>query len=163
MIEPVQGRSQAIKYRIVPFTRGRGLDLACGEIKTFPHFIGLDNYMDWKGRINHPELPAVNQFNLRMSVDVIGDAFDLSMFSGASMDFVLASHILHLAKSPKDALREWWRLIKPGGFLILYGPSEENIAKHIVEYMQSNAGSWDLVEYEDAEKEKTFFQVFKKI
>ena len=93
MTEPVQGLSQAIKYRIVPYTRGRGLDLACGEIKTFPHFIGLDNYLDWKGRINHPDLPAVNKFNLRMSVEVIGDGFDLSLFAGDSMETVLDTHI----------------------------------------------------------------------
>lgn len=103
---PVQGKSLAIKYRIVPYTRGRGLDLACGVAKTWPHFVGVDNYQDWNGRVNHPNTEPAVRFSLRMSIDVMADAFDLGMFAGASQDFVLASHILDLARKPKDALRD---------------------------------------------------------
>jgi ADP-heptose:LPS heptosyltransferase len=162
-VAPVQGNSLKIKYRIVPYTRGRGLDLACGVAKTWPHFIGVDNYLDWNGRINHPEIEPAVRFSLRMSIDVVEDAFDLKIISGASMDFVLASHILDLARKPKDALREWWRVIKQGGYLILYGPcGEENIDAQVMGYMTANAGGFDLIESERCEKGYVFFQVYRK-
>lgn len=159
---PVQGKSLAIKYRIVPYTRGRGLDLACGVAKTWPHFVGVDNYQDWNGRVNHPNTEPAVRFSLRMSIDVMADAFDLGMFAGASQDFVLASHILDLARKPKDALREWWRLIKQGGYLILYGPCGDNLDAQIMGYMTANAGGFDFVENERCDNGDSFFQVYRK-
>jgi ADP-heptose:LPS heptosyltransferase len=152
---PTLGESLKIKYRIASYTRGKVLDLACGIAKTFPHFIGVDNYSAWKGRINHPDITPANAYALRISVDVIGDAFDLSMFAGASMDAVLASHILQDAKRPMDALKEWWRVIKQGGHLILYGP----LPDETVSCMRANAGGWDLLENEG---EPVPFMVFRK-
>lgn len=32
-----------IRWEIVPWTRGKGLDLGCGVEKAYPHFIGVDN------------------------------------------------------------------------------------------------------------------------
>ena len=43
-LEDPQGNEAAkIKYEIVPYTRGQGLDIGCGPFKAFPHFIGVDN------------------------------------------------------------------------------------------------------------------------
>ena len=152
---PTLGQSLNIKYRIAGYTRGRVLDLACGIAKTYSHFIGVDNYSAWKGRINHPDITPANAYALRISVDVIADAFDLPMFAGASMDAVLASYILQDAKRPVDALKEWWRVIKPGGHLILYG----TLPDETLSCMKANAGGWDLLENE---VEPIPFMVYRK-
>lgn len=163
MTELVQGKSLEIKYRIVPYTRGRGLDLACGVAKTWPHFIGVDNLSEWMGNVNHPELEPATKFSLRMSVDVKADVFDLSMFAGASMDFVFASYVLHLSRKPKDSLKDWWRVVKPGGHMVLYGPcGDENMDAHVIGYMSANAGGFDLVESELSDNGELFFQVYRK-
>ena len=162
MSEVLQGKNLAIKHRIVPYTRGRGLDLACGTVKTWPHFIGVDNLMDWHGRITHPEIEPATRFALRVSVDVHADAFELSMFAGASMDFVVASHILGLAKRPKEALKEWWRVIKQGGHLVIYGPCEDTLDAQVMGFMAANAGGFDFVENERCGQTDTFFQVYRK-
>jgi ADP-heptose:LPS heptosyltransferase len=163
MTEAVQGKSLEIKHRIVPYTRGRGLDLACGVAKTWPHFIGVDSYKDFGGRINFSGLDTAVRYSLRMNVDVICNAFELSPFSGGSMDFVLASHILHLADRTKDALAEWWRVIKQGGYLILYAPcGEENADAQVMGLMTANAGGFDFIENERCGESENFFQVYRK-
>jgi hypothetical protein len=43
---PQGNESAKIKYEIVPYTRGKGLDLGCGPHKTFPHFRGIDSNID---------------------------------------------------------------------------------------------------------------------
>ena len=35
--------AEKIKWELVPYTRGLGLDIGCGPCKAFPHFIGVDN------------------------------------------------------------------------------------------------------------------------
>ena len=38
--------AQHVRWDIVPFTLGRGLDLGCGQYKPFRHFIGIDSNKD---------------------------------------------------------------------------------------------------------------------
>lgn len=40
-------------------------------------------------------------------------------------DAVHSSHCLEHMWNPKNALEEWWQLIKPGGFLVLVVPDED--------------------------------------
>ena len=38
--------SGKIRWEIVPYTRGHGLDIGCGPHKAFLHFIGCDSLKD---------------------------------------------------------------------------------------------------------------------
>lgn len=40
-------------------------------------------------------------------------------------DAVHSSHCLEHMYNPKNALEEWWKLLKPGGFLVLVVPDED--------------------------------------
>jgi ADP-heptose:LPS heptosyltransferase len=98
------------------------------------------------------------------------------------MDFVFSSHLLEHLVDYEAALAEWWRVIKPGGYLCLYLPHKDlypNIGtpganadhKHdflpadIAAAMKKIAVSFDLVRNEDRNEgnEYSFFQVYKKL
>lgn len=56
-----------------------------------------------------------------------GDANVITRYrTPASYDTVYSSHCLEHMSDPVKALREWWQLVKPGGFLVLVVP-EENL------------------------------------
>jgi ADP-heptose:LPS heptosyltransferase/predicted SAM-dependent methyltransferase len=158
-----------VKYEIVRYTRGRGIDLGCGPRKAFPHFIGVDNQKD------------TALFGIRMRPDiVVKDCLDLSLFNTNSMDFVFSSHMLEHIEDHAAALREMWRLVKVGGHLVLYLPHRDlyprigqpgsnpdhkhDFAPEDIVTQMRKLGGWSLVENEDrAERmEYSFLQVYRK-
>lgn len=172
---PEGNEARKIRYDIVPYTRGRGLDLGCNMWKAYPHFIGVDNI-----DIKDPTLAPHDVYGYRLSQDVRADATDLSMFVSGSMDFVFSSHLLEHIEDTEKTLREWWRVIKVGGYLVLYlphsdfypkmgepGSNPEHVhdfyPKDIVEAMK-RVGGWDLVvnETRSGDDEYSFYQVFRK-
>jgi ADP-heptose:LPS heptosyltransferase/predicted SAM-dependent methyltransferase len=149
---------------VVPYTRGRGLDLGCGSRTAWPHFIGVDT----GGRPN-----------------IHADIRDLSLFADESMDFVFSSHALEDIEDTRGALAEWWRVVKPGGHLCLYLPHKDlypnvgqpganpahkhdflpsDIEKIMAEIVRAQNGCCTMLEDEvrgDAD-EYSFFQVYRK-
>lgn len=165
-IDDPQGNEAAkIRWELVEYTRGRGLDLGCGQFKAFPHFTGVDNGHHWGMK----------------GVDVHVDTCeDLSIFASQSMDFIFSSHLLEHIVNTKAALKEWMRVLKVGGRLVLYLPHKEHYPnvgekganpdhKHdfmpddIVEVMKE-MGGWDLCRNETRteDREYSFFQVYIK-
>ncbi len=107
--DPQGNEALKIKYEVVEYTRGKGLDLGCGPFKLYSHFIGVDNGHHWGTK----------------GVDVVQDCEKLDLFASQSLDFVFSSHLLEHIEDYKSALKEWWRVIKPGGYLILYLPHKD--------------------------------------
>lgn len=165
-IDDPQGDEAAkIRWELVEYTSGRGLDLGCGQFKAFPHFIGVDNGHHWGMK----------------GVDVsVETCENLSLFASQSMDFVFSSHLLEHIKDHEKALKEWWRVLKQGGRLCLYLPHKEhypNIGqegansdhKHDfmpedIESAMKKIGGWDLLRNETRTegREYSFFQVYQK-
>lgn len=155
---------------VVQYCQGRGLDIGCGRRKCWPSMIGVDNLKDYGGLKNKP-----------VDVDVIAESENLSMFTDDSMDFVFSSHNLEHMVDYKAVLKEWWRVIKPDGYLVLYLPHANFYPRmgqpgsnpdHKHDFMPDDiintmreVGSWELLENEERNKsvEYSFFQVFKKI
>lgn len=54
-----------------------------------------------------------------------GDAHDLQSVADGTYDFAYSSHVLEHLEEPARALRNWWRVVKPGGYLILYIPERD--------------------------------------
>ena len=176
-IDAPQGNEAAkVKYDIVPYTRGVGLDIGCGMYKVYPHFIGVDNRKQWGD-----ELSPADEYAIRLNIDVQCDAEDLSIFTSNSMDFVFSSHLLEHMEDPKKVLRGWWRVIKPGGYLILYLPHAEFYPKvgeeganpdHKHDFLPEDIASimyeingFNLVVNEDRndDQEYSFYQVYEKL
>lgn len=99
--------SRKIKYLLPKYTRGRVLEIGCGQEKAYSHFVGYDSGHHFgKG-----------------AADIIGDAADLSLFASESFDALFSSHVLEHMPDMQEALNEWGRVIKSGGYLCLYVPS----------------------------------------
>lgn len=120
--------SDKIAALAVPYIQGRWLDLGCGARKVWPSAIGIDN-----GGVYG-----------RGGADMAGDIADLSMFSDASMDAVFSSHALEDFPLDRVAyvLKEWLRVLKIGGHLVLYVPSG-NLYPHIGEEGANPAHQWE--------------------
>jgi SAM-dependent methyltransferase len=55
-----------------------------------------------------------------------GDANRIDEFRTIeAYDSVYSSHCLEHMNDPQDALNRWWKLVKPGGYLIVVVPDEE--------------------------------------
>lgn len=54
-----------------------------------------------------------------------GDAQYLSGVKDSEFDFVYSSHTLEHIVDPGVALKNWWRVLKPDGYLILYIPHRD--------------------------------------
>lgn len=165
--DPQGNEGGKIRFLVVPYTRGKGLDLGAGGIKQFPHWTTVDSN---KG--TEAALPQDSDLKI--------DVTEGLPFEDASQDFVFSSHLLEHIEDHVAALTEWWRVLKPGGHLVLYLPHKDlypNIGnpyanpdhKHdfvnadIVAAMRGLWG-WKLVvdEIRSEGMEYSFLQVYEK-
>lgn len=168
--DPQGDEAGKVKYEIVQYTRGVGLDLGCGPRKAFPHMIGVDSCADTAlfGIAIKPDVTCQDASNLDAEIQ------------DTSLDFIFSSHLLEHIQDTRAALANWWKKLKPGGHLVLYLPHRDlypNIGKpganpdHKHDFVPLDIqqhlaaiGSWDLlVEEVRAERmEYSFLQVFQK-
>lgn len=108
--------SKARKHNIDEFIRGNGLDLGCAINKVKPDCIGIDLETYEK------RFPEYLKFG---NVNLIGDVTNLYWFRDNVFDFVFSSHTLEDIQDTEKTLKEWIRVIKCGGCLILYLPHRD--------------------------------------
>jgi SAM-dependent methyltransferase len=102
---PKGNEAAKCRDRISQFIQGNGLDLGCADCKITPRSVGIDRKL-YSGQ----------------NVNLQGNVKNLYWFKDDCMDYVFSSHVLEDMPDPQAVLREWWRVIKPGGYLILYLP-----------------------------------------
>lgn len=61
-----------------------------------------------------------------------GDATFMYGVADGLFDFVYSSHCLEHLSNPYLAVKNWWRILRPGGFLILYVPHRDLYEKRTV-------------------------------
>lgn len=161
--------SLKIRWEIVPYTRGSVLDLGCGSESPFKHFVGVDNM--------HHQKEGMIKVNASVIVETCER---LNKFGSQSWDAVFSSHLLEHIEDYKGALKEWWRIVKKGGYLVLYLPHKnfypnmgdsganpdhkhDFLPEDIISAMRE-IGGWDLVENQErnANTEYSFLQVYQK-
>jgi ADP-heptose:LPS heptosyltransferase/predicted SAM-dependent methyltransferase len=168
--EGPQGNEAAkVRWDILPYTRGKVLDLGCGPEKAFPHFIGVDSCKDTElfGIDIRPDLKVDDCARISESIEP------------ESCDAIFSSHLLEHIEDFAAALRDWWGCIRVGGHLVLYLPHKDlypNIGepganpdhRHDFEpcdiTQAMNCFGWDLVvnEVRDEGDEYSFLMVFEK-
>ncbi|HWE12000.1 MAG TPA: class I SAM-dependent methyltransferase, partial [Solirubrobacteraceae bacterium] len=92
---------------------GRLLDVGCG-LK--PYRPLLAPYITEHVGVDHPESP-----HALTSVDVLATAYDIPL-EDRSFDTILMTEVLEHLERPADAMAEAFRLLRPGGRLILTTP-----------------------------------------
>ena len=163
---PYKAESKKIVWHVAPYLRGRGLDIGAGDFKVLPHVLSVDN-------MNHV------QFGFSQKPDIVAEAEDLSIFADQSMDFVYSSHTLEHVVDYKKTLKEWWRLVKIGGYMVLYLPHKDfypNIGQegansdHKHDFLPQDIidampAGYDIIEKEDRNQddEYSFLLVFKRL
>lgn len=168
--DPEGNEAAKVRFDVVPFIGQSGLDLGCGPSKLFEHFIGVDSGKD------------IELFGVRMKPDiVVSSCVRMPIFGDQATDCVFSSHLLEHIEDYRAALKEWWRLVKVGGHLVLYLPHRDLYPrigtpgsnpdhKHdfapqdIVEAMEEVAADWDLLvnETRDQGREYSFLQVYRR-
>lgn len=78
---------------------GDGIDIGCGD---------------------DPITDSVQKFDVQD-----GDANEIEKYVSKEYDFVFSCHCLEHMKDPAKALQSWWKIIKPGGHLLLVLPDED--------------------------------------
>jgi SAM-dependent methyltransferase len=89
--------------------------LSENKIKALLQGDGLDI-----GAGSDPVIPNVTTFDQKD-----GDANLIDEYIHRQFDFVFSSHCLEHMHNPWDALPRWWKLVKPGGHLIVIVPDED--------------------------------------
>jgi len=168
--QPYKPESKKVVWEVAPYLRGRGLDIGAGSFKVLPQVISVDNGTDNV------------LFGIPFNPDVrVNTAEDLSIFGNSAFDFVYSSHLLEHLVDPFKALKEWWRVLKLGGVLVLYLPHEDLYPKigepganadhkhnlnetMIIEWMM-RVGGWDLErnEQRNEDDEYSFLMIFRKL
>lgn len=127
--------SDKIAALTVPYLQGeRILDIGCGMRRVWPSALGIDDGCDQKRGGPSPA-----------GANLICDGRDLSLFSDSSIDHIFSSHLLehfHKEEVPR-VLREWSRVLKIGGNIVLYVPSA-NLYPKCGEYGANKDHQWDI-------------------
>ena len=85
-----------LEHRVL---QGAGIDIGCGP---------------------DPVFPGVRRFDR-----ADGDANHITQYVSGQFDFVYASHCLEHMHEPRQAVLEWWQLVKPGGHIFFTVPDED--------------------------------------
>lgn len=110
------------RFRSAFFSRycqGTGIDIGCGRLESIG---GEDKVVDWARGWDKDD----------------GDAHTMAGVPDESQDFVHASHCLEHLDNPGEALKTWFRILKPGGHLILLMPH-----KHLYEKKEMPPSVWN--------------------
>lgn len=97
------------------------------EIPIYKHVGSLDgcNFSTstiWEGTLEDGD--PYNYFDGKKGRQFIREASDLTEIEEEKYDFLLASHVLEHCANPLKAMKEWLRVLKPGGIILLVLPDK---------------------------------------
>jgi predicted SAM-dependent methyltransferase len=105
------------RERLAPYCAGYGVDAGFGGDPIVPHAIRVDLPRPYTDVGSEP-------------VQLGGDATRLHWFRDGVLDFVYSSHLLEDFPDTEVVLRDWLRILKPGGRLIIFCPDEPAFRRH---------------------------------
>jgi predicted SAM-dependent methyltransferase len=100
LVDQVHGEVDHCRHRLLKYCRGQGLDLGCGNTKIRLDAIGIDLYSPM--------------------ADMNCDAQLLEQYPNEFFDYIFSSHLLEEIEDTESTLREWLRVLKTNGNLVLY-------------------------------------------
>ncbi|WP_051189766.1 methyltransferase domain-containing protein [Daejeonella oryzae] len=115
-----QSETSKCRNRLAPYCIGYGLDLGFGGDPITSSAIRMDFPLPYTHVGDYP-------------VQLGGQAENLYWFNDNVLDYVYSSHLLEDFQDTEKILREWLRVIKPGGKLIIFCPDEQRFRIHCKE------------------------------
>lgn len=111
--------SETAKYRhlVVKYLAGCGLDVASQGNGVVPWGFQLDLPVEAFLKYSSGNQPAT-------PIQLRGYCENLSIIASGSLDWLFASHILEDFADWNPVLREWVRVIRPGGHLVILVPEK---------------------------------------
>ena len=143
------------------------LEVGCGMKKTVPNAIGVDRVS--KGE----QIPGVAP-NLKSLADITANAEGPIPVESGSFDTVIARHVLEHIVNDVDAVREWGRILKHAGHLIIAVPNHElrNTIPMNIEHVRAwtprslknfmESQGWKTVDMLDPQNKISLVGVFEK-
>jgi predicted SAM-dependent methyltransferase len=98
---------------VIEYTKGVGVDIGCGLNKIHSTAIGIDKRM------------SLSDFGYPFGAQIRASGETLPWFEDNSLDFVFSSHCLEHMADPFSTLKEWHRVLKPAGYLVLIMPRKD--------------------------------------
>lgn len=166
-------QSETFKHRtrLAPYCEGYGIDIGFGGDPITPNVIRVDL-----------EVPYANAGE--KGVQLGGDCQNLYWFADGVLDFVYSSHVLEDfdVNQTIPVMKEWTRILKVGGRLILLQPDQQRYlaycqkngqppnSHHAIDHFSlhylieaaNKMGTLELLASEDNIDEYSFFVVFVK-
>lgn len=145
---------------------GSVLELGCGAKKTVPQAIGVDRVPrgQW--------IPGISA--TKSIADIVADVTQPLPFEDGSYDTIIARHILEHVVDIVPVLKEWGRIVKHGGKLIVAVPNEDLRPTIPMNYEHVHAFNpkslknimeqlgWKTVKIEDPKNDISLVGVFEK-
>ena len=139
-INPVKVKSYSLIKEIV--SKGKGIEVggassvfsSKGILTVYPFIESLDNcnFADntvWEGEINKDALYYYDASH-KAGKQYILEATDLHEIESETYDFFLSSHVIEHTANPIKAIKEWMRVVKVNGYLILLIPHKDGTFDH---------------------------------
>lgn len=105
-----------------------------GRLPIYPVISNLDgcNFSRktiWEGQIEEGK-DNFNYYRKKVGYQYICEAIDLSRIKSEKYDFVISSNTLEHIANPLQAMKEWLRILKPKGYLLLILPNKKFTFDH---------------------------------
>jgi len=118
--------------------------------------VNFSNETVWEGKLNEGD--NYTYFPSKTGHQYIAEASDLSQVATSSYDFVLSCHSLEHVANPIKALKDWHRVLKSKGTLVLVLPDKEftfdikrpyTKLQHLITDYQNNTDEHDTTHFEE--------------
>lgn len=175
--QPVKSWLLAIKYRgaklpeterYLPLFKGmHGVEIGgpstifSTQVPIYQVVAGLDgvNFSAttiWEGEIAHGQ--DFRFHGWKKGRQLVMEASDLTLIPSASYDFLISSNCLEHVANPIKAVREWMRVVRPKGLMLLVLPNKESnfdhrrpvtTIEHLVDDLTRDVGEDDMTHLEE--------------
>jgi SAM-dependent methyltransferase len=118
--------------------------------------VNFSNETVWEGSIKEGE--TYRYFKNKIGHQYIAEATDLSMVPDQSYDFLLSCHSLEHVANPIKAVKEWNRVLKTGGALVLVLPDKRftfdikrpyTDMQHLITDFHAGTDEYDTTHFEE--------------
>lgn len=104
------------------YIKGDGIEIGalCHPLPTSANVVYIDRF-DREGlHEQYPDIPIEDM----VIVNIVADGETLKIFDSGSRDFIIANHFLEHCANPIKTLKNWVRVLKPGGVIFCAVPNK---------------------------------------